>query len=117
MGLKYATFFREAEKCRKISGTSIGQNEVPRRCYGIAALYLCIMEKYCDFVKKLLESQQEKSHKSVICKYYEIHLPVSSCDSRRRTAVKDEKKPYHNADMKKGKRQPYKQDKKMFIWG
>lgn len=109
MGLKYATFFREAEKRRKISGASIGQNEVPRRCYGITALYLCIMEKYCDFVKKTAEESARKIPQIGDMQYYEIHLPVGSCDSRRRTAVKDGKKPYHSADMKKGKRQTYGQ--------
>ncbi len=34
--------FHAVEKCRKIFVYVIGQNGVTRRCFGIAALYLCI---------------------------------------------------------------------------
>lgn len=60
-------------------------------------------------LKKTAEESARKIPQIGDMQYYEIHLPVGSCDSRRRTAVKDGKKPYHSADMKKGKRQTYGQ--------
>lgn len=42
LALQIRYIFHAVEKCRKIFVYVIGQNGVTRRCFGIAALYLCI---------------------------------------------------------------------------
>lgn len=63
---KYATFYAGG-KCRKISGARHwSERQCPVTVHDGAALYLCIMEKYCGFGKRtaMQEATRKFSHRS-----------------------------------------------------